>query len=96
MRGALTSTQDGGPFSQLGSSLSYSDADDFLQYLLTLPPGWSESTPTNMQSPINRESPFVGPVVPITELDGQQSVYHCEPSPRAVENVAAMITDRVS
>lgn len=69
----------------------YTETEDFLQYLLSAPPGWSgEATRSGRASPIN-----VGEISAIVDSvvnDADRPVQGC---PTAVTQVAAIVTDFV-
>ncbi len=80
------------PSLEFGNVPPFTETEDFLQYLLTLPLGW----PTSLSAGVSPET--VGDtcgVVPNLDDNGQHPEHTDETSPRAVLQMNAMITDMV-
>lgn len=64
----------------------FAETEDFFQYLLSIPPGWPTSLPSNMSA----GTQFIDP-----ELGGQQTEQIYDTSPQAVQQAGAVIHDAV-
>lgn len=65
----------------------FAETEDFFQYLLSTPPGW----PTSLPSQTSAGNQFIDP-----ELGGQQTEHIYDGSPQAVQQAGAVIHDAVS